>query len=66
MKLMKAKTPLDTYVVASRNGVRLNNPKQEIDEADAEDAGAEGYFEESEMTDVLTESLASSHGAGSG
>ena len=66
MKLMKAKTPLDTYVVASRNGVRLNSPKQDTGEVDAEDAGAEGYFEESEMTDVLTESLASSHGAGSG
>ncbi len=66
MKLMKAKTPLDTYVVASRNGVRLTNPKQGTDEVDAEDASAEGYFEESEMTDVLTESLASSHGAGSG
>ena len=66
MKLMKHKAPLDAYVVASRNGVRLSNPKQGTDEADAEDAGAEGYFEESEMTDVLTESLASSHGAGSG
>jgi hypothetical protein len=53
-------------VVASRNGVRLNSPKQDTGEVDAEDAGAEGYFEESEMTDVLTESLASSHGAGSG
>ena len=66
MKLMKAKTPLDTYVVASRNGVRLNNPKQGTDEVNAKDAGAEGYFEESEMTDVLTESLTSSHGAESG
>ena len=35
MKLMKAKTPLDTYVVASRNGVRLNNPKQGTDEVNA-------------------------------
>ena len=66
MKLMKAKMPLDTYVVASRNGVRLTNPKQGTDEVDDKDAGTEGYFEESEMTDVLTESLASSHGAGSG
>ena len=65
MKLMNHKAPLDAYVVASRNGVRLSNPKQGTDEVDAEDAGAEGYFEESEVTDVLTESLASSHGAGS-
>ena len=66
MKLMKHKAPLDAYVVASRNGVRISNPEQGTDEVDAEDAGAEGYFEESEMTDVLTESLASSHGAESG
>ena len=65
MKLMNHKAPLDAYVVASRNRVRLSNPKQGTDELDAEDAGAEGYFEESEVTDVLTESLASSHGAGS-
>ena len=65
MKLMKHKAPLDAYVVASRNGVRLSNPKEGTDEVDTEDAGDEGYFEESEMTDVLTESLASSHGAGS-
>ena len=66
MKLMNHKAPLDAYVVASRHGVRLSNPKQGTDEVDAEDAGAEGYFEESEVTDVLTESLASSHGSGSG
>ena len=64
MKLKQVKAPLDPYVVASRNGVRLSNPKQSTDEVDAEDADAEGYFEESEMTDVLTESLASSLGAG--
>ena len=65
MKLMKHKAPLNAYVVASRNGVRISNPELGTDEVDAEDAGAEGYFEESEVTDALTETLASSHGAGS-
>ena len=39
MKLMKHKAPLDAYVVASRNGVRLSNPKEGTDEVDTEKYG---------------------------